>query len=108
MKKIFDTHSTEALQEILLQARYHLGQVLYLGELDLNRAVSELERVVRQDPENTPALYHLGQAIREQERKQIKRAEEVLRRYLQNGAPIGHEDEVREFLGSRRESNTFD
>ena len=53
------------------------------------------------------AHYHLGQAIRQQiERNKFKRAEEVLRIYLMKGAPLGHEDEVREFLGSRKRQET--
>jgi hypothetical protein len=30
----------------------------------------------------------------------------VLRTYLMKGAPLGHEDEVREFLGSRKRQET--
>jgi tetratricopeptide (TPR) repeat protein len=98
-----EKYTSDELKEILKEAHYHLGRVLYEGELDYDRAVSELEQAVRDDPENTAALYHLGQAIRAQvERNKLRRAEEVLREYLVKGAPIGHEDEVREFLGSRR------
>ena len=100
-------YTSEELQEILKEAHYHLGRVLYEGELDFDRAVSELESAVAMDPENTPALYHLGQAIRLQvEHNKLKRAEEVLRTYLVKGAPLGHEDEVREYLGSRKANLT--
>ena len=93
------------LQELLKQAHYHLGCVLYQGEIDFDRAVSELETAVQMDPDNIPALYHLGQAIREQvERSTLKRAEDVLRTYLLKGAPLGDEDRIREFLGSRSKS----
>ncbi len=103
---IKENYTPEALQGILAAAHFHLGRVLYEGELDFDRAVSELELAVRLDPENIEALYHLGQAIREQvERNKLKRAEEVLRAYLLKGAPLGHEDQVREFLGSRRKVN---
>lgn len=96
-------YQPEELRGLLAEARYHLGRVLYEGELDFDRAVSELEEAVRLDPENICAHYYLGQAIREQiERNIYKRAEEALRVYLLKGAPMGHEEEVREFLGSRK------
>ena len=98
------TYTSEELQGILKEAHYHLGIVLYEGELDFDRAVSELEVAVRMDPENVPALYHLGTAIRLQvERNALKRAEELFITYLIKGTPLGHEDEVREFLSMRRQ-----
>jgi tetratricopeptide (TPR) repeat protein len=97
-----ENYTDDALKEIEMSARYHLGIVLYQGELDFDRAVSELEQVVRRDPDNVPALYHLGQAIRTQvERDKLRRARELLQEYLLKGAPLGHEDEVREYLGIR-------
>ena len=78
------------MQALLAETHYHLGRVLCEGELDFDRAVSELEEAVRLDPENIRAHYHLGQAIRQQiERNKFKRAEEVLRIYLMKGAPSG-------------------
>jgi hypothetical protein len=93
----------QELDHLMAEAKYHLGRVLCEGELDFDRAVSELEEALRLDPENVAAYYYLGRAIREQiERNKFKRAEEVLRTYLMKGAPLGHEEEVREFLGSRK------
>jgi tetratricopeptide (TPR) repeat protein len=95
-------YTDQELNALLAEATFHLGRVLYLGEFDFDRAVSELEEAVELDPENVLAYYFLGQAIRTQvERNTLKRAEDVLRTYLLRGAPLGHEDEVREFLGSR-------
>jgi tetratricopeptide (TPR) repeat protein len=95
-------YTPEALQDLLKQARYHLGRSLYLGGIDYDRAVSELDKATRMDPDNVAALYHLGQAIRLQvERSTLKRAEDALRAYLLKGAPLGDEERVREFLGSR-------
>lgn len=102
---IEENYTPDELKDILKQAHYHLGRVLYQGGLDFDQAVSELEQAVRMDPDNIAALYHLGQAIREQvERSTLKRAEDVLRTYLLRGAPLGNEDQVREFLGSREKS----
>lgn len=91
------------------EAHYHLGRVLLEVAIkeskgDLNKAVSELRLAIEQDPENARAHYHLGQAIRELvERESLKDASDALRTYLEKGAPLGHEDEVREFLRTRPE-----
>lgn len=91
------------LQAILTEATYHLGRVLYEEGRDYNRAVSVLTDAVNLDGQNIPALYYLGQAIRAQiEQNLYKQAEEALRTYIQKGAPIGHEDDVREFLRVRQ------
>lgn len=98
-----EQYTDKELNALLAEATFHLGRVLFLGEFDFDRAVSELEKAVRLDPDNLPAHYYLGQAIRTQvERNTLKRAEDVLRTYLSQGAPLGHEDEVRAFLGSRK------
>lgn len=96
-------YTDQELNALLAEATFHLGRILFLGEFDFDRAVSELEETVRLDPDNVLAYYYLGQAIRVQvERNTLKRAEDVLRTYLVRGAPLGHEDEVREFLGSHK------
>lgn len=96
------TYTDDEIRTLLAEARYHLGRVLYIGEIDFNRAVSELEESLSLDSGNTAAYYHLGQAIRVQvERRTMQRAREVLGEYLRRGVPIGHEAEVREFLGVR-------
>jgi tetratricopeptide (TPR) repeat protein len=98
-----ETHTPEELQEIIQEATYHLGKTLYEEGQDYDRAVSLLAEAVRNDPENIHALYYYGQAIRAQvEFNTLKRAESALRTYILKGAPLGHEDEVREFLGARR------
>ena len=97
-------YTPEELQEIVKEARYHLGVTLYKSEINFDQAVSELETALREDPENTALLYHLGQAIRLQiERNKLRQAKDLLQRYLLGGAPIGHEDEVRRFLGYRKD-----
>jgi len=96
-------YTNEELNALLAEASFHLGRVLFIGELNFDRAVTELQEAVQLDPDNAPAYYYLGQAIRAQvDRNILKRAEDALRTYLSRGAPLGHEDEVREFLGSRK------
>ena len=98
-----EKYTDKELNALLAEATYHLGRVLFMGEFDFDRAVSELDEAVRLDPDNLPAHYYLGQAIRTQvERNMLKRAEDALWTYVSHGAPLGHEDEVRKFLGSRR------
>jgi hypothetical protein len=100
----------DELKALLAEARYHLGRVLCEGEASFpegervfDLAVSELEEAIAGDPQNIGAYYYLGQAIRAQwERNRVKRARDVLRFYVSNGAPLGHEDELREFLESRK------
>ena len=102
-----EDYRDDEITGLVAEARYHLGRVLCEGELDFDRAVSELEEALRLDPENIRAHYFLGRAIREQvERNKFTRATEVLRRYLLEGAPLGHEGEVRLFLGSRKHGGT--
>ena len=98
-----ETYTPEELQDILKEATYHLGKVLYEEGKDYDRAVSLLADAVRMDPENVPALYYYGQAIRAQvEYNTLRRAEDALRAYIEKGAPLGHEDEVRQFLDARK------
>ena len=87
----------------LREAHYQLGRVLYHGGTDFTKAVSELDRAVELDADNARARYYLGQAIRQMvERETLAKATTALREYLAMGAPLGDEDAVREFLGSRR------
>ena len=103
--KLKQQYTDQELNALLGEAAFHLGRVLLAGEFDFDQAVSRLEQAVRLDPDNVLAYYYLGQAIRTQvERNTLKRAENVLRTYLSRGAPLGHEDEVREFLGSRMQA----
>ena len=104
-----EAYTPEELQAILKEATYHLGKVLYEEGKDYDRAVSLLADAVRMDPENGPALYYYGQAIRAQvEYNTLRRAEDALRAYIEKGAPLGHEDEVRQFLDARKMANVLD
>jgi hypothetical protein len=84
------------------EAHYQLGRALRDSEHNFTRAVDQLNVANQVDPDNPRVLYHLGLAIRAMvERETLAKAEQVLTRYLALGAPLGHEDEVRRFLGSR-------
>ena len=105
---ILEEQYTDAeIKGLLCEAVYHLGRVRYEGKRDFDGAVSALEQAVDLDPDNIPAYYYLGQAIVEQvKRNKLTRARNLLRHYLTHGAPVGHEDEVREFIGARKSLTT--
>jgi tetratricopeptide (TPR) repeat protein len=87
------------------EAHYWLGRVLVECEQDFSRAVSELREATEADPDNPAAYYYLGRAVELViERETRTEAQNAYERYLAFGAPLGHEDEVREFLGSRHTS----
>lgn len=100
-------YSEEALRSLHADALFHLGRVLYeqaIASEDgwFDPAVDRLQQSIGLDPDNAAAYYYLGQAIRGMiERNFQKRADDALRTYLARGAPVGHEDEVREILGIR-------
>jgi tetratricopeptide (TPR) repeat protein len=98
--------SIEALESALneegagdfLEARYRLGQVLLASNRDINRAVSELDRVA-QGSGKAEAYYYLGQALRALAERQIEvGARNAFRKYLDAGAPLGQKNEVLKFL----------
>ena len=101
-------YTEEALRDLHADALFHLGKVLYEQAVTsedgwFDPAVDRLQRSVNRNPKNTAAYYYLGQAIRGMiERNFQTRADNALRTYLAGGAPLGHEDEVRELLGIRR------
>lgn len=104
---IQQNYTSEELQALITEASFQLGKILYAEGRDYARAVSLLADTVEQEPHNSAAHYFLGQAIRGQiEQDMYRRAEQALRTYLEQGAPIGHEEEVREFLRIRGRSST--
>jgi len=102
-----EQYTDAELRQLMGEAKYYLGRVLYEGG-DFDSAVSELKEAIDLDQGNTFAYYYLGQAIRAQvEYNTLKHAADVLIEYLKRGAPLGHEDEVREFLGARSKAGHF-
>jgi tetratricopeptide (TPR) repeat protein len=84
------------------EARYQLGRAIYESGVSYARAVAELGEAVKLDPQNTAAHYFLGQAVRQMvARETLATAEEPLRIYLSRGAPLGHKNEVQQFLATR-------
>jgi tetratricopeptide (TPR) repeat protein len=87
------------------QARYHFGRALLKREQELGMAVEELRKAQSQDPDDARVYYYLGQAIRALvEKESLAEAENALQTYLDKGAPLGFEDEVWEFLNSRKQA----
>ena len=103
-----EQYNDEELKGLRGEAAFHLGWVLYeqartSGGRRFDAAVESLQEALDLDPDNVPAYYFLGQAILGMIERDIrKRAEEALHTYLARGAPLGHEEEVREVLGVRK------
>jgi tetratricopeptide (TPR) repeat protein len=81
------------------EAIFHLGRVLFESDRDLDLAISRLREASRAWPNNVRAHYYLGMALwRQAERGLLNEAKQALQTYLAKGAPLGHEDEVRQLL----------
>jgi tetratricopeptide (TPR) repeat protein len=93
-------------QQAYPEAHYWLGRVLYETKSDparAARAVSELRVATQQDPTNATAHYFLGQALRAfVEQNILIEAEQAFQTYLNTGTPIAPEDDIQEFLKSRK------
>lgn len=78
---------------------YQLGRVLAEGIGDYDGAVSLLRDALQRQPTNASAWYYLGYAIWQQiERRAANDAAFAYQTYLELGAPLGQEDEVRRYL----------
>ncbi|HSF49409.1 MAG TPA: tetratricopeptide repeat protein [Nitrososphaeraceae archaeon] len=87
-----------------LEASYYLGKFLFERGKEFAKAVAILREVIKHEPNNNPAHYYLGQSIRSLiEKETLLEAERSLRTYLENGAEIGHEVSVWEFINSIEE-----
>ena len=93
-------------RELLSQIRYHSGRLLYEARQDLGTAVDKLKRAAEVDRANPCIQFYLGQSLRALvERENLKDAADALQKYLEAGAPLGVEDEVRAFLRSREQES---
>ena len=71
--------------------------------------VSQLREAIQLDPNNIPAHYHLGHAIRKLvEEESYVDAIEVYTKYLKAGAPLGFEDEVQDFINEQDSAKQLD
>ncbi|MEM9273888.1 MAG: caspase family protein, partial [Cyanobacteria bacterium P01_F01_bin.143] len=88
-------------------AHYWLGRVLYESKKDPARAVSELRLATKLNADNSFAQYYLGQALRVLvEQEILSEAENAFQNYLDAGSPLGREEEIQEFLKSRKETKS--
>ena len=84
---------------LLAEVLYHLGRVLYVSRLDLDRAISLLQDATRRDPTLVGAYYYLGRALRDSARRKLRDLSvTAFRKYLEGGAPLGRRDEVRHLI----------
>ena len=80
------------------EAQFHLGKLLF-DKGDFLGALGAMGHAIATNPSNGAALYYFGQALRQLIDGQL--AEEALKNYLDQGAPLGHEEEIRHFLRSK-------
>lgn len=86
-------------------AHYYIGRALLESARDFAGAVSELDQAKKLDPKNPAIHYYLGRAIRALvERETLVKAEKAFQYYLKAGAPLGQQEEVRQFLKSREKN----
>ncbi|MEP0924366.1 caspase family protein [Leptolyngbya sp. ST-U4] len=94
-------------QQSYPKAHYWLGRVLYETKRDPARAVSELRLATQQNSDSSATHYYLGKALRALvEQEILTEAERAFQTYLNAGAPLGQQQEVQEFLRSRKASKT--
>ncbi|HEX8202531.1 MAG TPA: tetratricopeptide repeat protein, partial [Isosphaeraceae bacterium] len=99
----------EATPGLRAEAQYHLGRALYERNsgTDLDRAVGELRDATERDPSLTGAFYYLGRALRDSARRNLRElAARAFQKYLDEGAPLGHRDEVRRWMAPSPEPMT--
>ena len=81
------------------EASYYLRRALYESGKEFARAVCLLRQVIINEPDNILAHYYLEQSIISLiEKETLVEADKAIRRYLENGAPMGHEEELWNFL----------
>lgn len=77
----------------------------FLRGADYDAAVSSLQHAATAAPHRPEAHYYLGAAIRarvKRESEDLGRALDAFSTYLELGAPLGHREEIDEFLADRR------
>lgn len=85
------------------EASYHLGRIRYEANEDFFSAISDLHKA--KEANFYAAYYYLAQAKRALiGRVTDNEIERLYRKYLDNGAPIGHREEVQAFLDMARRS----
>lgn len=107
-------------EEQAYHAHYHLGRILVESRRELGRAIEELEAATHSFEgdeqkaimiwyeQRAATYFYLGEALRLQAEQDIlTAAEQAYDVYLQAGAPLGHKQEVRDFLVKRQAERTY-
>jgi tetratricopeptide (TPR) repeat protein len=85
------------------ESHFQLGKILFESKQNFAKAVSELEEAKKTKPNDYRLDYYLGKAYLAMAEENIKnKAIKYLQRYLDNGTPLGYEDDVRRLLGSKK------
>jgi uncharacterized caspase-like protein len=101
---ILDSKDSLSLDDIRVraEAHYYLGHVLMSDKLYTN-AVSQFERALADSPGNAKAHYYRGFALQKLiEIDLYQQIEKSWSAYLKLGAPLRHEQEVKQFIEKRQ------
>jgi tetratricopeptide (TPR) repeat protein len=91
-------------EDYYFECHFQLGKILFESKNNLTKAVSNLEEATKTKVVNSRFYYYLGKAYFALAEEEIKsKGMESLKLYLDNGAPLGYEEDVRRLLGSKKD-----
>jgi tetratricopeptide (TPR) repeat protein len=90
-------------ENYFFECHFQLGKILLETKKNLTKAVSELEEAKKAKSVDSRIYYYLGKAYLALAEEEIKnKGIESLKLYLDNGALLGYEEDVRKLLGSQK------
>jgi len=91
-------------EDYYFECHFQLGKILFESKNNLTKAVSNLEEAKNAKLVDSRLYYYLGKAYLALAEEEIKnKGMESLKLYLDNGAPLGYEEDVRRLIGSKND-----
>jgi tetratricopeptide (TPR) repeat protein len=91
-------------EDYYFECHFQLGKILFESKNNIAKAVSNLEEAKKAKVVDSRLYYYLGKAYLALAEEEIKnKGMESLKLYLDNGAPLGYEDDIRRLLGSKKD-----
>jgi uncharacterized caspase-like protein len=91
-------------EDYYFECHFQLGKILFESKNNLAKAVSNLEEAKNAKLVDSRLYYYLGKAYLALAEEEIKnKGMESLKLYLDNGAPLGYEEDVRRLIGSKND-----
>lgn len=89
-------------EDYYFECHFQLGKILFQSKKNLAKVISNLEEAKKAKFVDSRLYYYLGKAYFALAEEEIKsKGMESLKLYLDNGAPVGFEEDVRRLLGSK-------